>query len=509
MRVKKAAINVIITIITFVIGLLPNFIVRKVFLVNLGNELLGLSSLFSNIVGLLSIVELGIGSAIIFSLYKPFAEGDKVKVKGYLDYYFNFYKKIGFVILGLGFLILPFIKLFIKEEINIFQAQQYFILYLINTVMSYWFTYKICILNVAQEGYKVLIGTTASKVIIALLQILSLKHYPNYYVFLIIQIIINLIYYIIINWYIDKKYRWIKTTHGEITIDEKNSLSQNVKALFLHKIGGVVVFGTDNLLISSFINLVTVSKYNSYNMVINSAQSLISNALASITASVGNLLTEGDRENNYLVHKRLFFLNFWVVSFVTISLFNTIKQFIILWLGHSEVLDVFTVSIILINFYFTLMRLCVDIFKEGGGLYYQDRLAPMFEAVINLISSIILVNLIGLPGVFLGTLISNFTVLFWVKPRIVYKYIFNKSLKEYFIRYFKYVLLALVPLTATAFLTSNLKNINNIWAFILNCLINIVVINVIYLIIFRNSEEFKYYKSLVLETINKKFKNKV
>ena len=506
MRVKKAAINVIITIITFIIGLIPSFIVRKVFLDNLGNELLGLSSLFSNIVGLLSIVELGIGSAIIFSLYKPFADGNKIKVKGYLDYYFNFYKKIGFIILGLGFLIIPFLKIFIKEEINIFHVQQYFILYLINTVMSYWFTYKICILNVAQDGYKVLIGTTTSKVIIAVLQILCLKQNPNYYIFLIIQIVVNFMYYIFINMYIDKKYKWIKTTNGEITIEEKNSLSQNVKALFMHKIGGVIVFGTDNLVISSFINLATVSKYNSYNMVINSAQNLISNALSSITASVGNLLTEGDKENSYIVHKRLFFLNFWVVSFVTISLFNTIKQFIILWLGNSEVLDGFTVSLILINFYFTLMRPCVDIFKEGGGLYYQDRFAPMFEAGINLISSIILVKLIGLPGVFLGTLISNFTVLFWVKPRIVYKYIFNKSIKDYFIIYFKYILLALIPLIVTAFLTSNLKNVNSIWAFMLNCLINIVVINFIYLIIFRNSEEFKYYKSLVYKIINKKVK---
>ena len=298
MRVKKAAINVIISIITFIIGLLPSFIVRKVFLVKLGSELLGLSSLFSNIVGLLSIVELGIGSAIIFSLYKPFADGNRIKVKGYLDYYFKFYKKIGIVILVLGFIILPFLKIFIKEEINIFQAQQYFILYLINTVMSYWFTYKICILNVAQDGYKVLIGTTASKVCIALLQILFLQYNPNYYIFLIIQILVNFIYYVFINMYIDKKYKWLKTTNGEITIEEKNSLSQNVKALFMHKIGGVVVFGTDNLVISSFINLATVSKYNSYNMVINSAQSLISNALSSITASVGNLLTEGDEENS-------------------------------------------------------------------------------------------------------------------------------------------------------------------------------------------------------------------
>ena len=194
------------------------------------------------------------------------------------------------------------------------------------------------------------------------------------------------------------------------------------------------------------------------------------------------------------------------MSFVTISLFNTIKQFIVLWLGYSEVLDQVTVSIILINFYFTLMRPCIDIFKEGGGLYYQDRFAPMFEAVINLVTSVILVNVIGLPGVFLGTLISNFTVLFWVKPRIVYKYIFNRSIKDYFIIYFKYVLLALIPLIATNLLTFNLKNMNSIGAFILNCLINIVVINVIYLIIFRKSEEFKYYKLLIYKVLNKRFK---
>lgn len=503
MRVKKAGINVVVNVITYLLGFIPSLIVRKIFLDNLGNELLGLSSLYTNIIGLLSIVELGIGTAIIFSLYKPYAEDDRVKIKGYLNYYAKFYKIVGIVIFIAGILLLPFLKLFIKNEVTMGSAQVYFVLFLINTVITYFFSYKICLLNVAQEGYKVSVATTISKLIIAILQVLVLKLYPSFTVYIIIQIVINITYYIWINCYINNRYTWLKNTDGSITVDEKKHLTKNVKALFLHKIGSMVVFSTDSLIISSFINLQTVGKYNSYNMIINAVQGLIGNALGSITASIGNLLAEKDKESAYEVHKRLFFANFWIVSFITISLSNTLEQFIRLWLGNSQVIDRFTVSIILINFYFVLMRGSVEGFKDGSGNYHQDRFAPLFESGINLISSIILVKIIGLPGVFLGTLISNFSVVFWVKPKITYKYVFDKGISDYFKMYFKYLLITLIPLVITYFLTVNLKDATSMVAFIGNCLINVVVINVIYLILFWRNNEFLYYKQLVINMLKR------
>ncbi len=460
--------------------------------------MLGLNSLYTNIIGLLSIIELGIGSAIIYSLYKPFAEDNKEKIKGYLNYYSKFYRIVGFVILVLGLLILPFLHLFIRDEVNILDAQLYFILFLINTLISYLFSYKLCILNVAQEGYKVSIATTLSKLLISILQLIVLKIYPSFYVYIFIQIFINLAYYLFMNVYINNRYKWIKTTVGSINQEERTSLIKNVKAIFIHKIGGTVVFGIDNLIISTFINLTVVGIFNSYQMVIGAAQGIISSALSGVTASVGNLLVEENTENAYKVHRRLFFMSFWIVSFVTISLFNTIKQFVLLWLGEGQILDQLTISLVLINFYFMLMRGSVERFKEGGGIYHQDRFAPLFEAAINLLASIVLVKAIGLPGVFLGTLISNICVVFWIKPKMVYKYVFKKKLSDYFKMYFKYLLIGFVPLVITNIATLSLKESNSIFAFGANCMINVTLINLIYLLVFRRNEEFIYFKGLIL-----------
>lgn len=501
MRTKKAGINVIVNLVTVILGFLPSFIVRKVFLDSLGNELLGLSSLYGNIIGLLSMVELGIGSAIIFSLYRPFAQGDREKIKGYLDYYNKFYKVIGFIILVLGLLITPFLNIFIKNGVNMVDAKVYFILFLINTFITYLFSHKLCIINVAQEGYKLSIATTISKISIAIVQLVVLKIYPSFYLYLSVQILINLIYYIVINKYIDNKYDWIKNTIGKIDNTEKQNLTKNVKALFLHKIGGMLVFGVDNIVISAFINLTVVGVYNNYNMIIGSIQTIISSALSGVTSSIGNLLTEDNSEKVFEVHKKLFFLSFWIVSFMTISLSNTIKQFVLLWLGESQILDSFTIAILLINFYFILMRSSVERFKEGAGIYHEDRFAPLFEGAINLTASIILVKIMGLPGVFLGTLISNLCVIFWVKPKIVYKYVFNKKLSLYFKMYFYYLFIGCIPLIATNILTFKLKSTITITSFFYNCLINIMVINVIYIIIFKNKDEFKYFKNIIFNIL--------
>lgn len=497
MRVKKASVNVFINLLTFIIGMLPAFIVRKAFLDSLGNELLGLTSLYTNIIGLLSIVELGIGSAIIYSLYKPFAENDREKVKGYLNFYAKLYKWVGLVILGLGLLMIPFLHFFVKDQVNLQDAQIYFLLFLINTLISYFFSSKLSILNVAQDEYKISLATTASKLLLFILQYALLQIYPNLYIFLLIQIFINSIYYLFMNRYIDKKYSWLKQTTGTMEVEERKSLIKNVKALFLHKIGGVLVLGTDNLVISSFMNLTVVGIFNSYSMILGAAQGLIASSLSGVAASVGNLLVACDKTMVYKIHRRLFFFSFWIVSFGTISLFNTIQQFVFIWLGEGQILDQWTIILLLLNFYFFLMRGSVERFKEGGGIYHQDRYAPLIEAAINLVASIVLINLIGLPGVLLGTLLSNFTVIFWVKPKMVYKYIFEKKLSAYFIMYFKYLSVGMIPLLLTYAATMPFKEVNTMAALAGNCLLNIVIINLFYYLIFRKNEEFKYFAGLL------------
>lgn len=413
MRTQRAMKNAVFGILCYFLAFIPQFILRKVFLNALGEEILGLNSLFMNLISYLSIVEMGVGSAIIFSLYRPFAEKDYRKIKGYLDYYSKFYKIAGTIIFILGILILPLLKIFVSNDltVNIYQVQWFFILFLVNTYISYLFTYKFCLLNVAQENYKVSITNTISKIIIAILQFFCLLLIPRFDLYIIIQIIVTLIQYIFLNRYIDKKFLWLKDTTGYITDTEKSNLTKNVKALFFHKVGFIFVQGTDNIVISTFINLSAVARYNNYNMIISTIQGVVKSAIGAITPSIGNLLVEKNEEEAYRVHQRLFLLTFWIASFVVIVLYNLSTQFIILWLGKKAIIDNFTLGIILFNFYFYLMRSTVESFKDGSGRYYEDRYASLFESAINLVFSIVLVRTIGLVGVFIGTLISNLAVL--------------------------------------------------------------------------------------------------
>jgi O-antigen/teichoic acid export membrane protein len=296
--------------------------------------------------------------------------------------------------------------------------------------------------------------------------------------------------------YIRRSYPWLASTEGKLENAEKRSLFKNVKALFLHKIGGTIVFGVDNLIISAFLSLSVVGVFNSYYMVIGAAQTLISSALSGVAAGVGNLLTENRPDRAYEVHRRLFFLSFWIVSCAAIVLWQTLGTFVRLWLGEGHTLDALTIGIVLANFYFMLMRGSVERFKEGAGIYHQDRYAPFVEAAINLGASLALVQTIGLPGVFLGTLISNLTVLFWLKPKLVYNIVFGKRLLDYLLQYGKYLLIAAVPLALTSLLAVPFEGKLGWGLFAAEAALCLFVVNGAYAIVFRNNDEFRYFLAL-------------
>ena len=512
MRKKKALINASVSILAFIITFIPNLITRKIFLQVLGDDLLGLNSLYTNIIGWLSIFELGVGTAIIFSLYKPFAEDNKKLVKSYIRFYGKFYRRIGIIILFIGLLITPYLKYFINGNIDLNIVKLGFIIFLINSFISYLFSSRLSILNVAQEFYKVNIGVTASKLMILFIQFLILKTYPSFILYILTQLVINLIYFIIINLYIIKKYPWIKGKGEDLEKNEKTSLLKNIKAMFMHKIGSLIVFSTDNIIISKFIGLATLANYTNYNIVITAFQTIISKGMEGVTSSIGNLLTEDNKSRFSEIHKNMFFLNFWITSFIVISLYNTLNQFIGIWVGKEYLLDSLTFNVLLVNLYLTLMRGSIEKFKEGSGNFYRDRYAPIFEAVINLISSILLVKHIGIAGVFIGTLISNVTIIFWVQPYMVYKYVFEERLVNYFKIYFKYLVIGLIILVFTEILVIPYKYIFTLRSFILNCILNIAIINSLYLIIFFRTNEFKYFKTifnnLLMKYTSSKTKNK-
>ena len=503
MRTKKSIINSSANILSLIIMFIPNIIIRKIFLDSLGSEMLGLTSLYTNIISWLSIFEMGVGSAIVFSLYKPYAINNYKSIKSYIDFYGKFYRKIGLIILIASLFISPFIKYFVNDNMDYNVSSIGFILYAINTFISYMFSHRLCILNVSQEAYIITLGTAFSRLIIFITQVIMLKTYPNFLLYIIIQIVINLIYFMIINIYISKRFIWMNEKSEELEDTEKSNLTRNIKALFVHKIGTLVLNSTDNLIISKFLGLTTIAMYTNYQIVINALQSVVNSILSGLTASLGNLIAEGDINKTYNIHKKVFFMSFWITSFIIISLYNTLNQFVVLWVGEENLIDSFTFIVILTNTYFLSMRGSVEQFQSASGNYYQDRYSPIIEAIINLTVSLILVKYIGLVGVFIGTLVSNIMVVFWVKPYVVYKYVFDINVIEYFKMYFKYAFITIITLFITSMITNNFKYNYDLFSFIVNCLVNIVVVNSIYVFVFYRTEEFKYFKG-IKNTILKK-----
>ncbi|MFE4764214.1 lipopolysaccharide biosynthesis protein, partial [Bacillus mycoides] len=296
---------------------------------------------------------------------------------------------------------------------------------------------------------------------------------------------------------VSKNYPYIKTKEKySIDKETKENLIINVKAMFLHNIGGYIVFGTDNILISSFVGLAMVGIYSNYTMIINQLSALVNPILNGIEASVGNLIATENNDKSYSIFKVIYLVNFWIFSFCTIFLYNLLEPFIGWWLDKKYLLNNIVFVVILINFYLTGMRTAIAIFKNKAGLFVQDKYVPLVEAIINLSLSIVLVKIFGLVGIFIGTAISTIATVLWIQPYIVYKNLFKKSVLNYFTTYVFYVFLTVV----TGFITTSICNYfiegGTFISLIGKGVICLLVPNVIYILVFYKSIEFKYIRNI-------------
>jgi O-antigen/teichoic acid export membrane protein len=273
--------------------------------------------------------------------------------------------------------------------------------------------------------------------------------------------------------------------------EDKKPIFQNIKAMMYHRLGGVVVSNTDNIIISSFVGVSWVGLYSNYFLITSGINTVCEQFFSSFKAVVGNLNALESKEKSHHVYKVLLLSNFWIFGFCTITLSQLFTPFITLWLGGKFLLNNMVVTFILINFFITGMRKSTLMFRDALGLFWYDRYKPVFEAMINLIASIPLAKIYGISGVFLGTLISTMLTNFWVEPYILYKYGFKRSPKEYFIKYIVYVLLFIISGAATMLICDFITS-KTWFALFLRLIVCILVPNSIFLLCFYKTQEFKF-----------------
>lgn len=495
MRSRKNATlkNFINSICISGINILLNIVLRAVFVRTLGTEYLGVNGLFSNVLGFLSLAELGIGTAISFNLYKPLADNDISKIQALMNFYRTAYRVVAIVVLVISVALIPFLPYIAKGSEKVENLTFIYCIYIFNTVSTYLITYKSTIITADQNMYKLSRINFFANFIIIVFQIIELFVLKDYIFYLIISSFVGLIRNFYINYYTNKNYPYLKLrNHNRLTNEERSTIFMKLRAMMYHNIGGVVIFQTDSIITSSMININAVGLVENYNMIINIIKSFTNTFFGSMNASYGNLLATTNKEYQLKIFDRINFICYWISSFTSICLFFLIDRFISIWLNSSNyILNKTTVFLLVINYYILMMRTPVSIPKKAAGLYEQDKLSPVFESIINLSVSIIGAKFLGIAGVYLGTLLSSFIPMIWA-PMIIYKCIFNKSSVIYFKQYFFRLMIMFLSGSIVFIIVSTVQISNKYFSFIFALLICLLIPNLLIFVVYRNNENFIY-----------------
>lgn len=485
--VKK---NIFYGYISTIVSSVCSIVVRTVFVYTLGVSYLGVSGLFANVLGVLSFTELGIGSAIGFALYKPIAEEDTEKIKSLLALYKKAYSLIAVIITVIGVGLIPFLQYLVNSEIPIADIRIYYAVFLFNTVSSYFITYKTAYVSALQKDYVCVNVSIICTVLMNAVQMIILLLGGDYLAYLLTAAIIGLLQRIVLACYLDRKFPLL-TDKSIKPLDEetKKGIWKNVKALIIHKIGDVSVHQTDNIIISAFVSTAAVGVLSNYTTLNSLVATFTNKFFGSFTASFGNMVAKESVEKQRHVFDVYDLLGFWIYGFVLIAFVTLSNPFIELWLGKSLLLDNLTMVLYFISLYLTGMTIIPYNFKVAAGKFNEDKWVAFVQAITNLVVSILAIRVMGLPGVFVGTIVSRMIVVI-IRPYIVYKYVLIENPAKYYIRLTLRSALAFFM----CFVMWEIKRMVlpqvTILRFAVMCILTAVIPNGVFFALFHRSEAF-------------------
>ena len=400
------------------------FVSRRVFVIALGKEYLGLNGLFTDILSMLSLAELGFGVSVTYSLYRPAAQGDTQLIKSLVRLYRRVYQAVGGAVLAVGLALTPFLGVFVKEmPEGIPNIPLLYALSVVNAGVSYFWSYKSTLLFVYQRKYIDAAVRAAVALAAAGAQAAALLLTHNYAYYLGIAIAATLVQNAVVSAWTDRLYPFLRERDVRpVPAEVLGEIRRNVGAMVLHRVGAVAVFGTDNLLISKFVGIETTGLYSNYVMIrglLNMVISALSNA---VMPALGKLSATAAVEEKRTAFRRLNFCAAWLFGWMSICLLCLYDPFIGLWLGEGYLLPPETVALIVANFYVTSMRVPVANTKSVMGLFWDERYKSVLEALVNLAVSAALAQRWGIAGVLAGTLVSTVSMPFWIEPLGLYRH---------------------------------------------------------------------------------------
>ncbi len=505
-RKQYVSLNILSGSVSHVISMLLQLIGRTIFINTLGVEYLGINSMFYNILMLLSLADLGFGSAIVYTMYKPLAENDTDAIVALMTYYKAIYRKLAVLVACIGIGMLPMLPYVVNLNSEIPYLEIYYLLYVANIVISYLMAYKYTIITADQKGYLISGYSLIASILQTIAQIVILVLFKNYMLYLLVFVIRTFL----VNWFQSNKakkvYPYINGTK-ELDSATKKSIFENVKSMFLYKLGGLLLNNTDNFIISMMVGTVYVGLYSNYLTIITAIYKFTDIIFDSITFSVGNLNASEDSDWKFEIFKILNFVIFWITTFCSVCFLVLFNDFITLWIGKEYLFGLPTVIIIVVNFFMPGTLTTASIYRDTTGMFKETRYVLIIAAAINLVLSVILGRNYGLFGILLATAIARLLTNMWYEPFILFKAYFKKSPILYFKRQAFYWVIAVACCLSTYLLSSAIHTIS-VANLILKLALCMVVPNIIILALFVRTKEFEYIYQQIIKKILDKILNR-
>lgn len=510
-RTENASRNIVWGILSKVISLGLPFVTRTVVIYTMGMQYVGLGSLFTSILQVLSFAELGIGSALVFSMYKPIAEGDDDKVCALLNFYRKTYRVIGCVILTFGLLMMPFLQYLIAGDLpNDINLQVLFLIYLLNNVLGYFlFAYKQSLFTASQRTDVISKIGMGLQLFSSIAQILALVLLHNYYAYAAVIPAITCLNNICVGVLTDKYYPQYKCK-GEIEKEELHSIEKKVGGMVFQKIGGIVLTSVDTIVISAFLGLTSLALYQNYYYIITALFGFLTVIMQSIIAGVGNSVVSETVSKNYSDFKKFNFIYIWIVSWCTTCLLCLYQPFMQIWVGTENMFGM--EMVVLFALYFFVHKWCdmLYVYQEACGIWWETKFVPIIAAIVNLVVNIILVKTIGLPGILISTIVSVVFIYDTGYAKVLFKTYFtsvDNGLKQYWNRQIRYILTASIACVITVAVCS-LLTMESAWLrLIVNGIICVLIPNTVFVLAWKGLPEFVYAKYM-LDKFSRKLRRK-
>ena len=507
MRTRYSIINMLFNIGGQFLTMLLSFINRMVFIRCLSAEYLGVNGLFTDVLSILNFAELGIGTAMVFSMYEPAARDDEQKLARLMNLYKWMYRAVAVSVLLFGLVLLPFLPYLIKGGEGIEHITLIYMIYVLGSASSYLLSYKNSIYQAYQKGYICAGWSMACECIKTVSQITVLLLTRNFILYLAVQQAIQFLPNIMVSRMVDKEFPYLKECHELPEREERNGILKNIGAMSMHKLSTIIVRNTDSLLMSSFIGLATVGLYSNYRLVINALNNLMGKFAVAFSGSIGNFAVMENSDRLYKIYKEMDFMFFVMSAYLTGGLMMLFNPFITLLFGGRYCFPMTTVMVIVAEFYITRMRQTNLLFREAMGLFWNARYKAVAESIINLVASLVLVRQYGVTGIIWGTIISTLCTCAWVEPYIFLKYgvqdAWKKKLRDYFAEYLKRTLLT-AAVSAAAVLWVQRFPVGNFGIFILDGLLYTAVFAGVIVLFYRGSEEYDTLRQRGLKILKRR-----